>query len=236
MGERSLIWLRRAGWTVLGLLLAGGFVALIVSVFGGHTTPQRRAITTVTRVILPPPPPPPPPLPPKEPPPPEKQTLVQAAPKLAEPKPTQAPPRPAAKPSPSAAAKPGTPLTAAAGAGPNNYGLGVGNGGGDTIGGQGGGGGGGGGDTYGWYAGVIQSQVQVALRRDDRTRGGRYRAAISVWLNAAGQVTRTQIVSFSGDSGLEAAVAQALSGLSMGQAPPEGMPQPVHLRIAAQAG
>jgi TonB family protein len=235
MGERSLIWLRRAGWTVLGLLLAGGFVALIASVFGGHTTPQRRAITTVTRVILPPPPPPTPPPALKEPPPPEKQTLVQAAPKIAEPKPAQAPPRPAAKPSPSLA-KPGAPLTAAAGAGPDNYGLGVGNGGGDTIGGQGGGGGGGGGDSYGWYAGVIQSQVQVALRRDDRTRGGRYRAAISVWLNAEGQVTRTQIVSFSGDNGLESAVAQALSGLSMGQAPPAGMPQPVHLRIAAQAG
>jgi hypothetical protein len=49
-------------------------------------------------------------------------------------------------------------------------------------------------------------------------------------------VTRAEIVSFTGDSGLQAAVAQALTGLSMGEAMPQGLPLPVHMRIAAQSG
>jgi outer membrane biosynthesis protein TonB len=153
-------------------------------------------------------------------------------PKLQEPqkpaeaaKPKDAAPKAAAKPAPA-----GNPLTAEAGNGPSQYGLGVGDGGGNVV----GGGGGGGGSRFGFYAGLIQSQVQTALRQDDATRAARYRIVAKLWLSTAGQVTRAELVSSTGDRTVDAAIARVLSSLAIGQGPPQDMPQPVNIRITAQ--
>ncbi len=152
------------------------------------------------------------------------------------PQPAAAKPKAAPKPEPPrpVPAPPGNPLTAEAGPGKNAYGLAVGNGSGDTIG--GGGGDGGGGSRFGLYAGLVQSQIHAALLRDDKAGRGRYRVVVRLWLNANGQVTRAQLANSSGDAAMDNSIQRVLTGLTFGQAPPQDMPQPISIRIAAQAG
>lgn len=216
---------RVALWAVLGLLVAGGIVMMIVTVLG-HGGNQRHTITTVTRILLPPPPPPPPPPKPKEPPP-EKQVE-----KIEEPKPVKEPPKPKEAPKPKAApAPPGQKLTAEAGAGANPYGLGVGNGGGDTV-----GGGGGSSAAYSLYAELIQSQVQAALKRDQKTRYGRFRIGLRIAVSPSGQITNASVISSSGDPAVDSAVMRLLDGLSLGQAPPAGVASNINVRVTAIPG
>ena len=209
-------WLTYAGRVAFGALALGAVGAIIYSVAHQEATP-RHTVTTITRVLLPPPPPP-------KPPPPEQ---IKEQPKLETPKPQEKPPDKAqVKP---VQAPPISPLTAEAGSGPNNYGLQAGNGSGDVIGGTGGNGG------SGWqlYAGLIRSQIEGALRRDDKTRFGRWRVNVMIWLSDTGAVTRADVVGSSGDATVDGAITRDLDGIGIGQAPPQGMPQPVHLRIAA---
>jgi TonB family protein len=201
-------------------LLAGGVAAFVLL---GHDDRPKRPANTVMRVVLPPPPPPPPVRKEEKPPEPQKST---EPPKMTDPTPARQPAKAAKAPAP-----PGTPLTAMAGAGTNAYGLGVGNGGGDTI----GGGGGGGGSPFGAYAGQIQAQIQEALRRDEKTRSGRYLLTLRLWIGAAGQVQRAQLVSSSGDAATDASIIRVISASSIGQGPPADMPQPVTLRVRARA-
>jgi len=125
-------------------------------------------------------------------------------------------------------AAPGNPLTAEAGAGSNPYGLGVGNGGGDVVGGGGGGGGGG----FGFYGSQVTSQLTQALRRDEKTRSGRYRVTLKVWIASTGQVTRSQVVNASGETPVEE-VTRVVAGATLAQ-PPANLPQPITLRIVGQ--
>ena len=203
-----------------GLLVFGAVGALIYSLAHQHVSTSPHNVTMITRVLLPPPPP-------SKPPPPEpvKQQPKMETPKLQE----KQPDKPQIK---QVQAPPHSPLTAEAGTGPNPYGLAVGNGSGDVI----GGGNGTGGSGWQLYAGLIRSQVEGALRRDDKTRYGRWSVSVAVWLSAAGSVTRADIVGSSGDAGVDGAIRRDLDGLGVGEAPPQGMPQPVHLRIAAEPG
>ena len=197
--------------TSAGVLLVAG--ALL---FAGPAYPQAFPNT------------PPPPPPPKEPPPEAPKPLE--TPRVQEPKPlAKAPDKP--KPAPAQA---NSPLTGAAGSGSNPYGLQVGNGDGSVIGGSGGGGGTG--SNFGFYAAMLQSQVQSALKRDEKTRTGRFHVSVKVWLGPAGQVTRTQLTSSSGDPAMDSTLTRVIGGLSLGEAPPAGMPQPIHLRIGAEPG
>ncbi len=149
---------------------------------------------------------------------------------MQEPKPqAKAPDKPKSNPAPTNA-----PLTGAAGSGSNPYGLQVGNGDGNVIG--GGGGGGGASNNFSLYAGLLQSQLQSALKRDEKARTGRYHVSVKVWLGPGGQVTRMELVSSSGDPAMDGILTRVISGLSLGEPPPAGMPQPVNLRIGAEPG
>jgi protein TonB len=218
MSERSTALWRKIGWTGLGLGLAGAFVMLLVSMTGHVAVPQKHLPPVVMMVRLPPPPPPPP-----TPPPPK----TAEPPKLQEPKQMAKIPD---KQPPKAAAPLG--LTAPAGAGGDQYGLGVGNGDGMTVGGAGNGGGNG----YGFYAGIVSSQIRGALQRDDRLRRGRYHLALRLWLSSSGEVTRAVVATTSGDPQTDNTITHLLIGLSLGEAPPAGMPQPVNIRIGAEPG
>jgi len=220
-------WLRRAGWALGGVLLVGGLTVLLFNLLLAGPGQDRRQMTTVMKVILPAPPPPLL----KPPPPPEPQKQVEQKPLVQEPK---APPKVAEKPAPKPVQPPpASPLTAEAGSGPNAYGLAVGDGSGNVIGGTGRGATG---NALGFYNGLIQSQVQAILKRDEKTRYGRYHLALRLWLNPTGQVTRAMVVSSSGDAGTDAVVARLLTGLSLGEPPPVGMTQPVNIRIGAEPG
>jgi TonB family protein len=217
-------------WRWLAVGLVGAVVVVgLVSVMSGPGKPPRPQ-TSIMKVVLPPPPPPPPP----------KKQEPLPEPKLSEPvknnqsstsKPVDA--KPAA---PKANAAPaGHALTAAAGVGSNAYGLAVGNGGGDTIGG-GGGGGGGGGNQYGGFAGAVQSEIELALQRDDRTRRGQYQVMLRLWFSPSGQITRAQLTGTSGDASRDEAVLSVINALTVNQRPAPDMPQPVTIRVKARLG
>jgi TonB family protein len=223
--------LRVVALVAVGLVMLGGAGVAAKWLLSGSTVPMPRKIQTITRVSLPPPPPPPPPppLPPPQAAPP-KEEIKQ---KLEQPKAPDPTPKPIAKsPDPPKAAPPGNPLTAEAGNGPSNYGLGVGNGGGDTI----GGGGGGGAEAklvYASYARSVADQIEAGLKRDDRTRGERFVISVDVWLTPDGQVSRTRIVESSGDPTVDAAVLAIIGSQGYGRQP-EGMPHRITFKTTAR--
>jgi protein TonB len=229
MTEAQRNWLRRAGWTAFALVLVAGVGLMVSQLLRESGVPQERPITTVMRVVLPPPPPPPP-----KPPPPEQQPLLQQ-PKLT-PLETPTPQQP--KPQPPKANNvprpPGNPLTAEAGPGANPYGLQAGNGGGDVIGG-GGGNGGGGGSRFGYYAGLIASQIESVLQSDEQTRYFHFRGVVvRMWLSPSGKVTRAEIVNSTGEPTRDSTLTRVLGGVAVREAPPQDMPQPVVVRIGTQ--
>jgi TonB family protein len=220
-------WRHRVARAVVGLVLIGGLGTAVYFILNGATKTEHHAIQTVTRVTLPPPPPPPPPPPKVKPPEPDK---VVEAPKIQEPKITAAKPPEKAPPKPQQ--PPSTPLTAEAGTGSNPYGLAVGDGSGNVI----GGGGGDGKVSYLSYGRVVSTDVQAALRRDEKLRSAKFVAELRIWLDPTGKVTRVQLASSSGDPAVDSAVERSLTGLAMHEPPPKDMPQPIRLRTRAEPG
>jgi protein TonB len=215
--------LRKLGWATFALVLLVGVVVLVTQMLRGGSTPQQRPVTTVMRVILPPPPPPPPPPPqPQKMIEPPKPTQQEAAKPVQQPK--QAPPKtPSAVPKP-----PGSPLTAPEGAGPNQYGLGVGNGEGVMI---GGGGGGGGGSREAYYSNLVSMALTRALQENEQTRFMRFPdILIGVWLAPSGQVTRVKLVRSTGDSAKDEILRTVLATASLREAwpPDEALPVYIH--------
>ena len=82
---------------------------------------------------------------------------------------------------------------------------------------------------------MVQSQVEAALKGNERTRHAVMRTQIRLWADSAGRVTRVQLVSSSGNPELDAIVQnQVLSGLTLREPPPRDMPMPIIMRLTAQ--
>ena len=143
--------------------------------------------------------------------------------------PEEAPPEPSPEPEPAIG-------TNNVGDGPpDGFGLKAGGGGG-IFGGKGiGGSGGRGGSKYGWYAGKVQSAVADALRGDRRTRSAVMTLEVKIWADSLGQITRTQLVNSTGDTGLDSALRNDVLGrVRLPEPPPADMPMPINLRITAR--
>ncbi len=122
-------------------------------------------------------------------------------------------------PAPKAPAPPNRVETSIAGAG--NSGLGVGNGGGtDCLGQSCGNGDGTGGDNDAYYANIVKTQIQEALRRDEKLKFAHYRMTVALTLDAQGHVARATISSFTGDDDIQAEVTRDLREIATGDAPP----------------
>jgi periplasmic protein TonB len=176
----------------------------------------------VVSIMLPPPPSPPPP--PRIQPPPEQKMIEQAP--LEE-----KPPEPAPKP----AEQPPELGTNIKGDGPGSIaGLGA-RGDGARIGGNGTGSGRGGGRWDG-YARQVQSRISETLRTHSKTRSASIRSMqVRIWCDATGRITRVKLMSSTGDAALDAALQnEVFSGLQLREAPPQGMPSPIVLRIASR--
>jgi TonB family protein len=108
-------------------------------------------------------------------------------------------------------------------------------GGGGGRGSLGGNGGGGGGSRWGWYASIVQSQIEAALRANPKTRHAVMQFQVRLWSDASGRVSRVQLVSSTGNSELDAAVRdEVLSGLTLREPPPKDMPMPIVTRVTAR--
>jgi TonB family protein len=217
--------LRKVAIGVLGVAIFAGLAALGVIFLEGDSMPKRHVVTTITTVKLPPPPPPPPPPPQEKPP--EPQKIEE--PKIKEPdpiKPEVRKPDPLPSPPPLGLGFQGE-------GGPGGYGdIGV-AGGGTGVGG-GSGTRSGPGDMERWYAGVIVGDLEKALQRDERTRRRSYRVVIQVWLDGSGGVTRTQLVSSSGDAEQDRAILAVVDEHVFREPLPAGARQPIQIRLGGR--
>ena len=167
----------------------------------------------------PPPPPPPPKLEEKKPEPPKED------------KPQQQPdqPKPAEAPAPQALKS-----DEAAGDGPGN-GMSAGSVSQDYKAGQIGSGAGGGGNTLAInsYAGAVTRSLNDFLARDKDVKRHDYKVQVRVWLEADGRLLRAELIDTTGDAEMDAALKTALSHFpGLKTALPDGMPQPLRLKVA----
>lgn len=229
-------WIR---WTsrVLATGVALLMVVAVVMVARNYLTdvePRRVKVHEIT-LLKPPPPPPKPEEKPPDPPPVKKEEV-----KLPEPQPEEAPPPAQAQDAPVDEAPTGDALGV----------DGVGQGSGDSFGLVGNPGGRsliGGGEsrvgaqtrqTYRAYAGRLEREIYAALERltekDRQLRDASYKVAVKLWVGENGSIERFTLGDSTGNRALDDALKQALRELmTVHQRPPEGMPQPVHIRISS---
>ena len=84
------------------------------------------------------------------------------------------------------------------------------------------------------YATVVRSDIQAALHRNEVTRAGNYTIGVKIWVDGVGDVTRSEIVQSTGDDQRDGVIAGVLHDLRISKAPPQDMPQPVSVMIAAR--
>lgn len=205
---------------VVVVLLAGGLWWMSQNIAG--ITRGNQPEPTVNLLPPPPPAPPPPPPKPETPPPPDK---------------TIEPPKPADQPKAADQPKQLT-IAGPAQAGGDSFGIKAGSGGGSTvIGGPGEGGGaaagGGGGFADASYGRYLSSELERAIRGNDRVNRQVFSADVAVWIDAAGRLTRARILRGSGDSKLDGQLVAALEAIrSVGEPPPASFrfPQKIAIR------
>jgi hypothetical protein len=101
--------------------------------------------------------------------------------------------------------------------------------------GSGGGGGGGGGSRWGWYATIVQQQIEAALRAHPKTRNVVLQVQVRLWADNTGRVSRVELVKSTGDSEIDAVIrGEVLAGITLRQPPPTDMPMPMVARITAR--
>jgi TonB family protein len=224
---RTLAFARehRGAVAIAVVVVGAGIIAAVM--ISGDDAPQPKQVRELTvNVILPPPPPPPPP---------QEQKVVEQQmieqPKMVEPELKQDKPLDEPKPdTPKDDAPPPGPLALdAKGEGPgDSFGLG------GKPGGHGLFGGGGGGSRWGWYASMVQAQIESALRANAKTRNAVMEVRIRLWADGSGRVTRVQLVSSTGDAELDGALREGLQNLALREAPPSDMPMPIMTRITSR--
>jgi periplasmic protein TonB len=205
-----------------GVALVAGAIVLVVQAMknGGSAPPQRLQDIVSVRSL---PQPTPPPVTPPPTPPPETEVKQQ----MLDQSPISAPEsKPVDHPQPASSSL-GTNIQGSGG--PDAFGLGSsGNG---FIG--GGGGGGGGGSRFGWYATLVSRAVSDALGKNKVTRTASYNVKVRIWSDANGRVLRAKLAGTSGDPLVDEAIRkQVLASLQLPEAPPEGMPMPIVMRIS----
>jgi protein TonB len=217
------------------LLRYGGALAVIARLFGGVVfwfvghddmpPPHQVREITIVNVVPPPPPPPPPPM--------IEQPKIIDQPKMIDQEIEREKPADKPKDEPVKDAKndePPGPLSLDAKAlGPGDlFNLG------SKPGGSPYGGGGGSGSRWGWYASIVQSQIEAALRANNKTRNATMQVEIRLWADGSGRVSRIQLVSSTGDAELDAAIRNdVLSNLTLREPPPKDMPMPMLTRVTA---
>jgi TonB family protein len=197
----------------LVVISIGALVSWMIVSFMGADTGQSRQVVQEITLLAPPPPPPPPKL---EEPPPE--------PEVEEPVEVPEPETLDDLPDPSDEAPPGDALglDAEGGAG-DGFGL---------VGRKGGRGLLSGGPA--WYAKQLQDDVHESLYQYREIRSQAYAIVVKLWIDSGGGITRAELQQGSGKPELDTAITDALLATTLGKPPPDGMPQPVRVRIISR--
>lgn len=85
------------------------------------------------------------------------------------------------------------------------------------------------------YSAMMQDSVTDALCAQPLTRPGSYRAAISFWIGAGGEMLRVKLLSSTGDQQRDAAILDVAGRASVGEPPPARMAQPFTMVVLPQS-
>jgi hypothetical protein len=85
------------------------------------------------------------------------------------------------------------------------------------------------------YSASVQSDIEIALQRNARTRSGSYQAVLDLWISPARIVQKASLLQSTGDGDKDTAVIAALNGLTISHAAPPNVPQPVRVAIIVKA-
>lgn len=208
----------RRWWPLAALIVAlAALVLLLWYLLFKDTASTRRPVAEIPMVMLPPPPPPPPEPEPEPEVKPEEQVMPEPEPLDEVPKPTEEAPTPDT-------ADPVT-MDADAQAGGDSFGIQSGSGGGRS----GAGGGGAGNATYGRYLGYV---LQQAVARDDKVRRLAFQLTVNVWLDAAGELTRVELLRGSGNAEADERVLQAIRAVGrIDERPPASLDFPARVLV-----
>lgn len=199
------------------LLVAIVYVVKVISGFIGEKPVRHEKKIQPVTLFKPPPPPPPPPK--VEPPPPEPEVEKINEPEP-EPEPEPLPDVPDEQPVGD------TGLDAEGTAGSDAFGL---------VGHKGGRGLLGGGNPYAWYAGTIKDSLLDIFSGHDELRRKGYTAIVKIWLSPDGSVTRYELARGSNDPEIDNLLTKLLAKFrKANEAPPEGMEQPIKLKISSR--
>jgi hypothetical protein len=80
---------------------------------------------------------------------------------------------------------------------------------------------------FGGYSALLRTGLRKALCRDEQTRPGTYRFLGRLWIGALGTVSRVELITSSGSEMRDARLLATLQGMTIGEAPPPDLPQPV---------
>lgn len=203
----------------IGVSIVIGVIAVLLLKDMFAAPVQKKKQIQMISLVQPPPPPPPK----EEPPPPEIKEEV----KIDEPEPQpDEPPEQAAEDAP----PPGEDLgvDADGGAGSDAFGLVGRKGGRDLLGGSSG-------SEYAWYANVLQQDIADLLSDNNKIRQSRYIIEVQLWFEQNGKVKKAKLIKSSGDAAMDRSIQLALNEMgNLRERPPEGIPQPVRLRIESR--
>ncbi len=87
----------------------------------------------------------------------------------------------------------------------------------------------------GEYIGVVQADIQSALKKVAKTRRGDYRVAVRLWVDPSRTIQRAELDGSTGDRDRDSSIASALQGLLLSQQAPPNTPQPIRFMIAIRA-
>jgi protein TonB len=206
--EAKRPWGAYGAGVLLLLLIALGIWRLVNT--QGVTIKKEEPVSQLMSVTPPPPTPPPPK--------PQEQPKEQPTP-LPQQQPQEQPKAPA--PANNAITE-----NADAQAGPGDaFNIGAGNGQGMT------GGGGAGLFNPAMFNAYLQSTIHNTEAKDDTLKGKSFRVAISIWLSAAGKITKVALRSSSGSDAYDAALSAALMAMPALQQPP---PQQILARLPVE--
>ncbi|BBP77188.1 energy transducer TonB [Pseudomonas gingeri NCPPB 3146 = LMG 5327] len=213
--------LRLVKWGA-GLLL-GAAAAWFLWQWAHDMSGVRREAPKVPMIIpLPPPPPPPPPEPEK---PKEPETPVEEKVPEPTPEPEEVKPQEEAPPSPADDLANPMQIDGDAQAGGDAFNIGAGKGGGMA-------GAGGGRLGNGTYSQFLAYTFQRVLKENPELRNLAFSLQTDVWLSAAGDITRVELVKSSGDPRLDTQVLAALRAAPrLNERPPASMTLPVRISL-----
>ena len=207
---------RQVGVAIFLLILSvSGFVYLVMIIMDAPPPVTEKVVRQIT--VLQPPPPPPPPPEVEKPPEPEIEEKIEE-------------PEPEPEPEPLDDSIDEPPpiddlgLDAEGVAGQDGFGLRGRKGGRGLL--EGGGG------RFQWYAGLVRRGIEDRLLEHDDLRRSSYSVVVLVWVDRNGNIRRYEIQRSSGEERVDSQVRVALGEIDgFSEMPPEGMPQPIKLRI-----